>query len=70
MAKLTKESIKDRIEKIDIYDDEQAHCDEDDLFYDFVDAIISGDFETITDIKEAAIELSKVRELDFCRWHA
>ncbi|OUD23233.1 hypothetical protein [Flavobacterium psychrophilum] len=66
------EKIKERIAKIETCksDDEMAHCYEDDLFYDFVNAIKNGKYETKEEIVKAAKEVYKVRKISFARWHA
>lgn len=66
------EKIKERIAKIENCkgDDEMAHCYEDDLFYDFVNAIKNGKYETKEEIVKAAKEVYKVRKISFARWHA
>lgn len=66
------EKIKERIAKIENckYDDEMAHSYEDDLFYDFVNAIKNGKYETKEEIVKAAKEVYKVRKISFSRWHA
>ena len=51
-------------------DDETAHCYEDDLFYDFVNAIKNGKYETKEEIIKVAKEVYKVRKISFARWHA
>lgn len=64
--------IKKRIKKIEEYkfDDEIAHSYEDDLFYDFVNAIKNGKYETKEEIVKASEEIYKVRKISFSRWHA
>lgn len=66
------QEVKERIAKIESckYDDEVAHCYEDDLFYDFVEAVKDGKYKTRKEIIEVATELFKVRDIDFSRWHA
>jgi len=66
------DEIKERISYIESqkYDDEVAHSEEDDLFYDFVTAIIERKYKSRKDIIIAAEELIKVRDIDFARWHA
>jgi hypothetical protein len=64
--------IKERIKKINDLDgdDEMQHVNEDDLFYDFVNAIKNGKYETKEEIVKAAKEVYKVRDISFARWHA
>ena len=66
------EDVKKRLLKIENCkgDDEMAHCYEDDLFYDFVNAIKNGKYETKEEIIKVAKEVYKVREISFARWHA
>ncbi len=47
-----------------------AHCYEDDLFYDFVNAVKNGKYETKEEIIKVAKEVYKVRKISFARWHA
>ena len=63
------ELIKDRISKIASHkgDDEVAHCEEDQLYYDFVEYISK---KAPKPFKQLAAEVMKVRKLDFARWHA
>lgn len=64
--------IKERIKKINDLDgdDEVQHIYEDDLFYDFVNAIKNGKYDTKEEIIKAANEVFKVRDISFARWHA
>lgn len=66
------QEVKERITKIENCkaDDEMAHVYEDDLFYDFVEAVKDGKYKTRKQIIEVATELFKVRDIDFERWHA
>jgi len=66
------EEIKKRIEEIYYcsFDNEQAHCLEDELFYDFVYAINNKEYKSIDEIIEASNEVYKVRKINFERWHA
>lgn len=66
------EEIKKRVQEVDEYkgDDESAHILEDRLFYEFVDSIKNGEYETIEDVIIASQELMKVRKIEFARWHA
>ena len=66
------EEIKNRIAKIENCkgDNEMAHSYEDDLFYDFVNAIKNGKFETKEEIVKASKEVYKVRKISFMRWRA
>jgi len=66
---MTLEEIKDQITKIDSVkrDDEVAHSMEDDLYYAFVDYLAEYAIEPY---KTLAIELRKVRDIQFDRWHA
>lgn len=72
MGKLTLDEVKELVKEIDEakWDDEGAHCLEDDLFYAFVENILKGNYETKEEIETIAKELYKVREIDFERWHA
>ena len=64
--------VKERIAKIEHCkdDDEMAHSYEDDLFYDFVEAVKDEKYKTRKEIIEVATELFKVRDIKFARWHA
>lgn len=64
--------IKERIKKINDLDgdDEVQHTYEDDLFYDFVNAIKNGKYDTKEEIIKASKEVYKVRDISFARWHA
>lgn len=66
------EEIKKRVQEVNEYkgDDEVAHSLEDNLFYEFVDSIKNGEYETIEELIIASEEVMKVREIDFARWHA
>lgn len=66
------QEVKERIAKIEKCkdDDEMAHVYEDDLFYDFVEAVKDGKYKTRKQIIEVATELFKVRDIYFARWHA
>ena len=66
------QEIKERIKKINDLDgdDEMQHVHEDDLFYDFVNAIKNGEYDTKEEIIKASKELYKVRNISFARWHA
>ncbi len=66
------QDIKGRIKKINDLDgdDEVQHIYEDDLFYDFVNAIKNGKYDTKEEIIKAAKEVYKVRDISFSRWHA
>jgi len=66
------EEVKQRLLKIEklSHDDEVAHCEEDELFYDFVEAIKDGKYKSKHEIINIATELYKVRDIDFARWHA
>lgn len=66
------QEVKERLAKIEHCkdDDEMAHCYEDDLFYDFVETVKDGKYKTRKEMIEVAIELFKVRDIDFARWHA
>ena len=66
------QEIKERIKKINDLDgdDEVQHIYEDDLFYDFVNAIKNGKYDTKAEIIKAAKEVYKVRDISFSRWHA
>lgn len=67
MKKMTVVSIRQQIKEINVADDESAHCDEDQLYYDFVEFIA----RTAPDpYKTLAAEVKKVRDLNFARWHA
>ena len=72
MEKLTLEKVNERLVKINNCKDdaEMAHCEEDDLFYDFVENIKKGNYKTKKEIELIATELFKVRDIDFARWHA
>lgn len=72
MKTLTLEKVKEIIEKINNIkgDDEAAHCEEDDLFYSFVENILNGNYKTKKEIESIATELYKVRDINFARWHA
>ena len=66
---MTKGEIRERIAKIEAEagDDETAHCDEDQLYYDFVEFIaLAGDRTT----RMLAEEVMRVRDIKFARWHA
>lgn len=52
------------------FDDEMAHYFEDKLFYDFVNAIKNGKYETKEEIIKVAKEVYKVRDINFSRWRA
>lgn len=64
--------IKKRVEEIKEvkHDPEVAHALEDQLFYNFVNAIKDNDFDDLEDVVYAAEEVMKVREIEFGRWHA
>ena len=64
--------VKERLAEIERlkYDDETAHSLEDDLFYDFVEAVKDGMYKTKKEIIDVAFELYKVRDIKFARWHA
>lgn len=66
------EEVKERLLEIKniSYDDEVAHIKEDELFYDFVEAIKDGKYKSIQQIIDIATELYKVRDIDFARWHS
>lgn len=66
---MTKEEIVGRVEEIRKVagDDEVAHSMEDQLYYDFVDWAAENSHPAI---QEMAIELRKVRDVNFARWHA
>ena len=66
------QEIKERIKKINDLDgdDEVQHIYEDDLFYDFVNAIKNGKYDTKAEIIKVAKEVYKVRDISFSRWHA
>ena len=66
------QEIKERIQKINELDgsDEVQHENEDFLFYDFVNAIKSGEYKTKEDIIKAAKEVYKVRDISFGRWRS
>mgnify|MGYP006383140327 CR=1 FL=1 len=66
------QEIKERIKKINDLDgdDEVQHIYEDDLFYDFVNAIKNGKYDTKEEIIKASKEVYKVRDISFSRWHA
>ena len=48
-------------------DDEDAHCKEDHLYIDILQAIADGE---IADAQACAREALKVRDMDFSRWCA
>ena len=67
------QEVKERIEEINRlskFDDEMAHSNEDDLFYDFVESVKDGKYKTRKEIIEVATELFKVRDIEFARWCA
>lgn len=66
------EDVKKRLLKIEKCkeDCEIAHCYEDDLFYDFVNAVKNGEYETKEEIIKVAKEVYKVRKISFARWYA
>ena len=66
------QEVKERLAEIEHCkdDDEMAHSYEDDLFYDFVEAVKDGKYKTRKEIIEVAAELFKVRDINFARWHA
>lgn len=66
------EEVKERLLRIEnlSHDDEVAHYEEDELFYDFVEAIKDGKYKSKQQIIDIATELYKVRGIDFARWHA
>jgi hypothetical protein len=68
--KMTAEIIKKRVGRIEIIsgDDESAHCEEDELYYDFVEFLSRHD--TPEPYRTMAKELKKVRDIKFSRWHA
>ena len=72
MEKLTKQEVIERVKYIfDVSGDgEVAHIYEDKLYYDFVDCLKNDLYKTKKEIVEVAIELAKVRGIDFARWHA
>lgn len=65
------QEVKDRKLTIEDnkYDNEMAHIYEDELFYEFVEAIRDGKYKTKKEIVEVATELLKVRDIKFSRWH-
>tara|TARA_R100000750_G_scaffold58046_1_gene45541 strand:+ start:622 stop:831 length:210 start_codon:yes stop_codon:yes gene_type:complete len=66
------QEVKERVAKIEHCkdDDEMAHSYEDDLFYDFVEAVKDGKYKTRKEIIEVAAELFKVQDINFARGHA
>lgn len=66
------EEVKERLLRIENLsdDNEEAHGEEDELFYDFVEAIIDGKYKSKQQIIDIATELYKVRDIDFERWYA
>jgi len=69
---MTIEDVKIKLEKIENikWDDESAHIYEDELFYDFVEAIKENKYKTKKEIIKIATELFKVRSISFARWYA
>lgn len=65
------QEVKDRLLTIEDnkHDDEMAHIYEDELFYEFVEAIRDEKYKTKKEIVEVATELLKVRDIKFSRWH-
>ena len=63
--------VKERLAEImSLSDDcEVAHVYEDSLFNDFVCAIIAGEYETKDEITTIAVELYKVKKIEFGRFH-
>ncbi len=71
LEKLTKEIAIEKVEAIKniASDDEMAHGNEDDLYYQFICCVAAGMYE-----KEEAIEIANIikstSEIDFARWCA
>lgn len=72
MEKLTKELVLERLKAIqnESGDDEVQHGMEDSLNEEFINNIIAGNYESMSEIKEVANAIVKVRDMDFCRWYA
>jgi hypothetical protein len=69
--KLTEEIIRERIEHIKkvTHDNEQAHWNEDSLYYDFIECIAEGCYSPEEAQCLAAIVLT-ASDIDYVRWYA
>ena len=70
---MTTKEIKERLLKIvDLSktDNERAHCSEDSLFSDFVEAIANGKYNTLDEVKECAELVLKTCEIDYEKWYS
>jgi hypothetical protein len=68
---MTLQDVKNRLDYIESIkdDDESAHGAQDDLFEDFIKAIVNNEI-IINDLVEIAKEVLQVKKIDFCRWCA
>lgn len=66
------EEVKQRLMEIEHlkYDNESAHATEDQLLYDFIEAIKNKKYKNIKEVITIATEISKVQDINFERWYS
>ena len=66
---MTLEEVKSCVEEIENEkgDDEEAHCEEDRLYENFIKHVASAGND---ELKEMAVEILKTKDISFSRWYA